>query len=343
MLTRSRPCVGMVRTSMPLLPKFCSLPYPHWLPLVQLPPPRVSKHSMQGKYEVCTLIQPERTDLHPPHRCSDSNSDGNDVGMSSLNSSMEASEQQVFLSTKREHKSLLDKEEQYWAQCSWVNWLWHGDHKQAEVANLVVRYFETLFTSSQPEPSSTLLDLITPFVDSLMNGTSLLPFTDDEILYAFQDIDLCKAPDIDGLPGSFYRQQWDLTGQDILHLCHSLISHRIDMTLVNKMVIALISKVKDLVRMKQLCPISLCMVVYKIVSKVLGLSASLHAEQRAGRIKGIKASQQGPHITHLLYSDDNIVFIQNSPQEASRPCGDPMLISRLFGSTYQLSEILNLL
>ncbi|KAK8621961.1 hypothetical protein V6N13_097589 [Hibiscus sabdariffa] len=105
--------------------------------------------------------------------------------------SMTASEQQVFLSTKREHKSLLDKEEQYWAQRSWVNWLWHAcvtgrkkkniiwglyddsstwTDKQAEVANLVVRYFETLFTSSQPKPSSTVLDIITPFVDSLMNG-----------------------------------------------------------------------------------------------------------------------------------------------------------------------------
>ncbi|KAL4319125.1 hypothetical protein GQ457_18G011670 [Hibiscus cannabinus] len=49
-----------------------------------------------------------------------------------------------------------------------------------------------------------------------------------------------------------------------------------------------------------------------------GLLASLHVEQRVGRIGGIRASQQGPPINHLFYADDNIVFICNSSQEASR-------------------------
>ncbi|KAL4340650.1 hypothetical protein GQ457_08G025240 [Hibiscus cannabinus] len=48
-----------------------------------------------------------------------------------------------------------------------------------------------------------------------------------------------------------------------------------------------------------------------------GLSATLLAEQAAGRILGIRASQKGPRVNHLLYADDSIVFIRNSEREAS--------------------------
>ncbi|KAK8698521.1 hypothetical protein V6N13_114633 [Hibiscus sabdariffa] len=52
-------------------------------------PTRVSKRSLQGKYEVCTPIQPKRSRLlHTTLPCSD----GKDAGMSSLNSSTEVAE-----------------------------------------------------------------------------------------------------------------------------------------------------------------------------------------------------------------------------------------------------------
>ncbi|KAK8713313.1 hypothetical protein V6N13_148534 [Hibiscus sabdariffa] len=119
-----------------------------------------------------------------PRLCTSENLGGGDKCM---HRGMTAFEQQVFLSAKH----------------AWTD-------KRVEVADVVVWYFGTLFTSSHPEPSSTLLDLITPSVDSVMNDTLLLPFTDDEILSSFQDIDPGKAPGIDGLPGSFYRQNWDI-------------------------------------------------------------------------------------------------------------------------------------
>ncbi|KAL4324249.1 hypothetical protein GQ457_11G027500 [Hibiscus cannabinus] len=205
----------------------------------------------------------------------------------------------AFLDAKREHKSLLDKDEAYWAQRARVTWLTQGDRntayfharasgrrkknrirglfnengiwtdKQAEVAGVAMRYFTTLFSSSQPTPNSSLLSNIDHCISSNDNTSLLRPFTDAEIITAFQDINPTKAPGIDGLPGNFFRQHWELIGSDIIQLFHDLLSRKIDMSCVNATTITLISKVEDPVRMQQLRPISLHTVVYKIVSKTI--------------------------------------------------------------------------
>ncbi|KAK8547800.1 hypothetical protein V6N13_027413 [Hibiscus sabdariffa] len=111
-----------------------------------------------------------------------------------LNSRMQGSisdeAKDAFLDAKREHKSLLDKDEAYWAQRARVNWLTQGDRntayfharasgrckknriqglfnengiwtdKQAEVVGVAMRYFTTLFSSSQPTPNPSLLSNI---------------------------------------------------------------------------------------------------------------------------------------------------------------------------------------
>ncbi|KAL4296368.1 hypothetical protein GQ457_12G013560 [Hibiscus cannabinus] len=51
-----------------------------------------AKHSLQGKYEVCTPFQPKRTRLHSPGSLSLSASDSKITGMSSLNSLTEVAE-----------------------------------------------------------------------------------------------------------------------------------------------------------------------------------------------------------------------------------------------------------
>ncbi|KAK8660406.1 hypothetical protein V6N13_051332 [Hibiscus sabdariffa] len=165
---------------------------------------------------------------------------------------LRASDRAAFLVAKKEHKALLDKEESYWEQRSCVRWLTQGDRntayfharasdrrkknkirglydddtecwtdKHAEVAGVVTRYFSTLFSSSQPLPHPSLLSNILPCIDSDINSSLMRPFSNDDILAAFQDIDPHKAPGIDGLPGSFYRQHWDILGQD----CFSTYSY----------------------------------------------------------------------------------------------------------------------
>ncbi|KAK5811798.1 hypothetical protein PVK06_027171 [Gossypium arboreum] len=78
--------------------------------------------------------------------------------------------------------NLLDKVEKYWAQRSRVNWLKKGE----------------------------------------VNGRLLQEFTDNEIKEAFSQIYPRKSLGIDGLSGNFYKENWDVVGNDIINLCHEV-------------------------------------------------------------------------------------------------------------------------
>ncbi|GMI95786.1 hypothetical protein HRI_003247900 [Hibiscus trionum] len=102
-----------------------------------------------------------------------------------------------------------------------------------------------------------------------MNESLMRDFISEEILLAFRDIDLRKAPGIDGLPSGFFRQHWDTLSADVTQLCLDLLHGSADMASVNQIIIVLIPKIKDPTTMRHLRPICLCSVIYKIVAKVL--------------------------------------------------------------------------
>ncbi|XP_039045337.1 uncharacterized protein LOC120185092 [Hibiscus syriacus] len=128
---------------------------------------------------------------------------------------------------------------------------------------------EEVYWMQSTVSDDSVIDTIDTVITDEMNGALCEDFTTDEIIAAFLDIYPQKAPGIDGLPTSFYRLHWDIVGADVVYLCLQLLQGTLDMSLVNKTVIVLIPKISDPQQMKHLRPISLCTVVYKIVSKVL--------------------------------------------------------------------------
>jgi hypothetical protein len=78
-----------------------------------------------------------------------------------------------------------------------------------------------------------------------------------------------KAPGPDGLNPAFYKRFWDLCGSEIFEASKQwLLQGRFPDDLNNTNIV-LIPKVDNPTSMKDLRPISLCNVLYKIVSKVL--------------------------------------------------------------------------
>nr|DAD19321.1 TPA_asm: hypothetical protein HUJ06_020784 [Nelumbo nucifera] len=80
---------------------------------------------------------------------------------------------------------------------------------------------------------------------------------------------LDKSPGPDGLNPTFYQKFWPLIGKDIFQAVVSWLSREEFPASLNDTTIVLIPKCESPKTMKDLRPISLCNVLYKIVSKVL--------------------------------------------------------------------------
>lgn len=94
-------------------------------------------------------------------------------------------------------------------------------------------------------------------------------FKAEEIVRAMKSIGPLKASGNDGYLALFYQKYWHVLGDKVIKYCLDVLNSRIDMGEVNKTSIILIPKVNSPKSMSQFHPISLCNVIYKIISKVL--------------------------------------------------------------------------
>lgn len=102
-----------------------------------------------------------------------------------------------------------------------------------------------------------------------MNESLMKPFTVDEIKQGLDAIGDLKAPGADGMPSLFYKKFWDIVGIDVTRDVMNFLNGGPVPEGWNETVVVLIPKVPNPKKLKDLRPISLCNVVYKIASKVL--------------------------------------------------------------------------
>ena len=98
----------------------------------------------------------------------------------------------------------------------------------------------------------------------------------------------------------FFHNYWYIVGTNITNMVLNVLNSNAPMAEINKTNISLIPKTKHPTRMTELCPISLCNVTYKLISKVL-----------ANRLKTVMPSiiseNQGAFTTERLISDNVLV------------------------------------
>ncbi|CAB4314237.1 unnamed protein product [Prunus armeniaca] len=114
-----------------------------------------------------------------------------------------------------------------------------------------------------------VLECVRATVTSQDNMSLSKPVLEDEVLVVVKQLDPIKSPGPNGFTGSFYQKFWSTIGGDILRLVQSFFHYGWMHKKLNHTHIALIPKVTNPRRMTQWRPISLCNVVYKIISKVL--------------------------------------------------------------------------
>lgn len=113
------------------------------------------------------------------------------------------------------------------------------------------------------------MESINPKVSTPMNDGLLQPFTVEEVKMGLDAIGDLKAPGADGMTSLFYKKYWDTVGEDITKEVLHFLNRGALPSGWNETIIVLIPKVKNPKKLKDLRPISLCNMVYKIASKVL--------------------------------------------------------------------------
>jgi exonuclease III len=138
-----------------------------------------------------------------------------------------------------------------------------------ELTSYVLSYFQELFTSNGGDRIDDLIQKVIPRVTEDMNKHLVGEFTRNEVKAALDDIGNLKAPGPDGMQSIVYKRYWNLMGDKIVDEVLQVLNGAEMPEGWNDTFVTLIPKVKKPNRIKDLRPISLCNVLYKIVSKVL--------------------------------------------------------------------------
>lgn len=114
-----------------------------------------------------------------------------------------------------------------------------------------------------------ILDLMEPLVTPDMNSKLLEDFSDEEIGNALFQIGPLKAPGPDGLPARFFQRNWGTIKTEIIGAVKHFFKEGFIPEGANDTIIALIPKSKNADDLKDFRPISLCNVIYKVISKCI--------------------------------------------------------------------------
>ncbi|KAL5564839.1 hypothetical protein UlMin_028003 [Ulmus minor] len=78
-----------------------------------------------------------------------------------------------------------------------------------------------------------------------------------------------KSPGPDGMPGLFFQKYWDIVGEEITEAALLVLNNEGDIHQWNQTLITLIPKIQSPTQVSEFRPISLCNVVYKLVSRTI--------------------------------------------------------------------------
>ncbi|XP_058788236.1 uncharacterized protein LOC131662466 [Vicia villosa] len=203
-----------------------------------------------------------------------------------------------FIEAQAEYNKALLKEDLYWRQRAKMHWLRNGDmntkffhqsatarknfkrtqmlhnidgseiKEQASLCDIAKFYFEELFRAGFGD-YDPVLSLIQQKITEADNTQFLQPLSMMEVKNALFDMHPDKSPGPDGFNPDFFQEYWEVCGEDIYQAALVWLERGFFPSSLNDTNICLIPKITNLSTMKEFRPISLCNVIYKIVSKAL--------------------------------------------------------------------------
>ena len=137
------------------------------------------------------------------------------------------------------------------------------------MGGIIENYFRDIFTTSNPSGFEEILSGIHPAISKEDAGLLGRDFQAFMVRLALDQMALLTAPRPDGMSPIFYKSFWHIVGRDVTSVVLNALNSGVVPESLNSTFIALIPKVKHPKRVADFRPISLCNVVYKLISKVL--------------------------------------------------------------------------
>ena len=138
-----------------------------------------------------------------------------------------------------------------------------------QLKHFIANQYQHLFMSCAGSHSDYVLNCVEPRFTVEMNEALMEPFTGEEIWKALESIGDLKAPGADGMPSIFYKRFWSFIGNQIKKEVLEVLNGGPMPVGWNETIIVLIPKISSPQVLKDFRPISLCNVLYKLISKVL--------------------------------------------------------------------------
>jgi len=214
-------------------------------------------------------------------------------------SSLLRAERLLIPQIQRDLTKAYNDEEKYWQQKSRNSWMKEGDRNTGffhactktrftmnritsiyneegrmfkgnqEIDNHAQRFFTNVFTSSGRSVSTidfaNFKSTVTPHINSELTKD----FTDSEIFDAICQIGDDKAPGPDGLTARFYKSCCDIVSSDVIQEVKHYFRTSSMRNSLNHTNICMIPKITNPQTLLDYQPITLCNVLYKIISKCL--------------------------------------------------------------------------
>jgi hypothetical protein len=172
-----------------------------------------------------------------------------------------------------------------------------------EMENLARKFFMDLYKADTEVIPQSMLHLYEPMVSQDMNDNLCKEFTDQEIGDALFQMGPLKAPGPDGFPGRFFQKNWEFMKEDMIRGVRHFFQIGVMAPGVNDTTIVLIPKKDYAELLKDYRPISLCNVIYKVVSKCL-------VNRLRPLLQDIIAPIQSAFISGRLITDNTLIAFE---------------------------------
>jgi len=190
------------------------------------------------------------------------------------------------------------------------NWISNAE----ELESLAIQYYKRLYSLDDVDQVVEKLprDGFTRLLHGDHSGLNK-QFSVSEVEVALRSMGKFKAPGPDGFQPIFYQNCWDVVGESVCKFVLDFFETGLLPPETNDALVVLIAKVLKPEKINQFRPISLCNVMFKIITKTM-----------VGRLKGVIYKLIGPAQASFIpgrLSTDNIVVVQEAVHSMRRKKG----------------------